>query len=316
MWLRNVIALCPALVCLALAWPVGVDATIYTIAPDGQDLSPCTGEEPCASVRRASQLLVPGDTLHVVSASGSDWLTRVASEASRELKQVRGGRVLDAGGDQLLGFVRLAQAWSTTLRPQFPSAAKAMPNLVDALARQTRIAAIVDRHMFIGSPEFERSPFVFITADRAFELTDAEAASLKVHLQTGGFLFVDSAEPHLEFSQAEAALRDMFRRALGRRAQLRRIADHHPIFAAPYAFNGAPPGLDLARPRHALEGLFLEGRLVALFSDRGYVHSLAQSDGNEAQMRLLINAVHYALQHSEKANRIVLRRVDPVPPTP
>ena len=52
MWLRNVIALCPALVCLALAWPVGVDATIYTIAPDGQDLSPCTGEEPCASVRR------------------------------------------------------------------------------------------------------------------------------------------------------------------------------------------------------------------------------------------------------------------------
>lgn len=296
---------------LALAISASAGAAVYTIAPDGDDTSSCAIDEPCVTVRRASQLLVPGDTLDVRAPAGAAWLSDVVAEASEELPQLRGGLLQAAGTEQPLGYVRLAMTWSTTLRPQFPSAAKAMPNLADALTRQTGIRAIVNRHLFIGSPEFERSPFVFITADRAFELTDAEAASVKKHLRDGGFLFVDAADGDLEFSQAEAALRDMFRRALGRRAQLRRIADHHPIYASPYAFNGPPPGLDQTRSRHTLDGLFVEGRLVALFSDRGYVHSLAQSHGNEAQMRLLINAVHYALRTSPKAARIILRRVDP-----
>ncbi|MBT4101536.1 MAG: DUF4159 domain-containing protein [Gemmatimonadetes bacterium] len=292
-------------------------ATIYTIAPHGDDEAACTAQAACASIRRVSDLLVAGDTLDVQAAVENAWLQQVMRQAARELGQMRGGLLQNTGDEQPLGFLRLAMTWSTTLRPQFPSVAKAMPNLADALKRATAISAFVDRHLYIGSPDFERSPFVFITSERAFELTKAEAEALGRHLKTGGFLFVDSAEGNLEFSQAEAALRHMFRQALGRRAQLRRIADHHPIYHAPYEFNGPPPGLNLQpnaariHPQHSLDGLFIESRLVALFSDRGYVHLLAQSNGNEPQMRLFINAVHYALRNSPKATTIVLRRVDP-----
>jgi len=292
-------------------------ATIYTIAPNGDDEAACTAQAACVSIRRVSDLLVAGDTLDVQAAVENVWLQKVMRQASRELGQMRGGLLQNTGDEWPLGFLRLAMTWSTTLRPQFPSVAKAMPNLADALNHATGISAFVDRHLFIGSPDFERSPFVFITSERAFELTTAEAEALGRHLKTGGFLFVDSAEGYFEFSQAEAALRHMFRQALGRRAQLRRIADHHPIYHSPYEFNGPPPGLNLqpnaarVHSQHSLDGLFIESRLVALFSDRGYVHSLAQSEGNEAQMRLFINAVHYALHNSPKAATIVLRRVDP-----
>ncbi len=302
--------------CLLLSVASTASATIFTIAPDGDDEAECSHEAACLSIRRVSELLVPGDTLDVRAAEQNVWLQQVMQEAAHDLDNVRGGVLQNTTDPLPYGFVRLAMTWATTLRPQFPSSAKAMPNLADELNRSTRISASVDRHLYIGSPDFERSPFIFITSERAFELTDAEAKSLARHLKTGGFLFVDSAEGNLEFSQAEAALRHMFRRALGRRAQLRRIADHHPIYKAPHEFNGPPPGLDLhpgaSRSRHTLDGLFMEGRLVALFSDRGYVHLLAQADGNEPQMRLLINAVHYALGNSSKAATLTLRRVDPV----
>ena len=298
---------------IVLSMALGAEAASYTIASDGNDEADCTANAACASIRRASELLVPGDTLDIRSALGSPWLGQVMTDASQQLGQLRGGLLLSTGEDQPHGFVRLAMTWSTTLRPQFAAAAKALPNLADVLNKSSGIAATVDRHMFIGTPEFDRSPFVFITALRAFELTEPEATSLKRHLLGGGFLFVDSAEGPREFSQAEAALRHMLKQALGRRAQLRRIPDHHPIYHGPHEFNGPPPGLD-TRPMYALDGLFVEGRLVALFSDRGYVHSLAQSNGNEAQMRLFINAVHYALRHSDKAKTITLRRVDLVAP--
>ena len=101
-----------------------------------------------------------------------------------------------------------------------------------------------------------------------------------------------SGYPH---SQAEAALRHMFKAALGRSGRLRRIPDSHPIYSCFYDFNGPPPGLDTAPGSYDLEGVFLNGSLVAVYSDHGYVHSWAQASGNEPQLRLGINAVVYAL---------------------
>lgn len=283
-------------------------ATVYAIAPDGDDEAPCTTTAPCGSVKRVAGLLAPGDTLDFHSAPDTPWLRGAMQAASRDLPQ-RGGLVHHTDDRFPDGFVRLAMTWATTLKPRFPSAAKALPNLADVLNETTRIAAVIDPHMLVGTPAFERSPFLFVTSERAFELTETEAASMGRHLRAGGFLFVDSAEQNLEFSQAEAALRQMLRDALGRRARLRRIPDHHPIYRGPYEFNGPPPGID-TRPQYSLKGMFIGNRLVALFSDRGYVHSMAQSHGNEPQMRLFVNAVHYALRHSDHARSVALRRVD------
>ncbi|MEE2659158.1 MAG: DUF4159 domain-containing protein [Candidatus Latescibacterota bacterium] len=286
-------------------------ATMY-VTQAGSDESDCSASSPCASLVRATELVASGDSLVILHVGADDaWLHKLFLTGSREPGRYR-GLLVRTGGDRrdLRGFVSLATTWATDLTPSFASAALAIPNLADALTEQTGIAASVDRHVFIGSPHFLQSPFVYITAAQAFELTALELRSLGRYLREGGFVFADNALPAFEFSQAEASLRSMFKRALGNQGRLRRIPDSHTIYRCYYDFNGPPPGWEEARPRHILEGVFLEGRLVGLFADKGYVHHWAQPFGNEAQIRLGVNAVIYAMQQRMKSLQLhlVIRR--------
>ena len=209
------------------------------------------------------------------------------------------------------GFVYLGTAWATDLEPTFDSAAKAVPNLVRALNEQTGITAKVDAHLFIDSQSLFRTPFVFVTAQEAFELTEREIANLGEYMRRGGFIFTDNANPTEEFSQGEAALRRIFRDALRGDGVLQIIPNDHPIFHTYYDFDGPPVGAELevggaaaqrgrervtqARSSYHIEGIFLDGRLVAICSDKGYVHTWARNYGNEPQLRFGINAVIFAL---------------------
>ena len=209
------------------------------------------------------------------------------------------------------GFVYLGTAWATDLEPTFDSAAKAVPNLVRALNEQTGITAKVDAHLFVDSQALFRTPFVFLTAQEAFELTAREIENLGEHMRRGGFVFTDNANPTAEFSQAEAALRQIFGDALRGDGVLQIIPNDHPIYHTYYDFDGPPVGSELevqstgqqrdnesisiARQSYHLEGVFVDGRLVAIYSDKGYVHTWARNYGNEPQLRFGINAVIFAL---------------------
>jgi hypothetical protein len=207
------------------------------------------------------------------------------------------------------GFVYLATAWANDLEPTFSSAARAIPNLVEAINTQTGISARVDDHLFIDSQELFRTPFVYITAKEAFELTEREIRNLGEYMRRGGFVFADNADPTAEYGQAEAALRRIFRDALGAEGQLRVIPDTHPIYHTFYDFNGPPVGEEMGggipvsgyghefipKPVYFLEGVFLGNRLVAIYSDMGYCHVWARNYGNEPQLRFGINVVIFAL---------------------
>ncbi len=209
------------------------------------------------------------------------------------------------------GFVYLGTAWANDLEPTFDSAARAIPNLVDALNAQTGITAKVDAHLFLDSQELFRTPFVYVTAEEAFELTERELRNLGEYLRRGGFIFVDNATPLTEFSQGEASLRRIFRDALGAEGQLRPISNNHPIYHTFYDFDGPPVGTEMENPTfteqrerdylvfaqqtYYLEGVFLGDRLVGVYSDKGYVHMWARNFGNEPQLRFGINAVVFAL---------------------
>lgn len=209
------------------------------------------------------------------------------------------------------GFIYLGTAWANDLEPTFDSAAKAIPNLVDALNKQTGISAQVDAHLFIDSQELFRTPFVYLTAQEAFELTEREIENLGEYLRRGGFIFADNANPTAEYSQAEASLRKVFRDALRSQGVLQVIPNNHPIYHTFYDFDGPPVGSELevpdsggqrglenvviAQPSYNLEGVFLGDRLVAIYCDKGYVHTWARNFGNEPQLRFGINAVVFAL---------------------
>ena len=209
------------------------------------------------------------------------------------------------------GFIYLGTAWANDLEPTFDSAAKAIPNLVDALNQQTGISAQVDAHLFVDSQELFRTPFVYLTSQQAFELTEREIENLGEYLRRGGFIFADNANPTAEYSQAEASLRKVFRDALRSQGVLQVIPNNHPIYHTFYDFDGPPVGSELeipdaggqrglervviAQPSYNLEGVFLDDRLVAIYSDKGYVHTWARNFGNEPQLRFGINAVVFAL---------------------
>jgi len=209
------------------------------------------------------------------------------------------------------GFIYLGTAWANDLEPTFDSAAKAIPNLVDALNSQTGISAQVDAHLFIDSQELFRTPFIYLTAQEAFELTAREIENLGEYLRRGGFIFADNANPTAEYSQAEASLRRVFRDAPRSQGVLQVIPNNHPIYHTFYDFDGPPVGSELevpdsggqrglenvviAQPSYNLEGVFLGDRLVAIYSDKGYVHTWARNFGNEPQLRFGINAVVFAL---------------------
>lgn len=298
-----------ALLAVCAALPPEAHPESGYVARGGSDDADCGAASPCASLDRAASPLVPGDTLHVLHSPEEDeaWLGELFRGASLQSGRYR-GVIARTGEDRrdLRGFIRLATTWGTSLKPRFDSAALAIPNLADALTEQTGIAASVGRHVFIGSPQFMRSPFVFITAGEAFDLTDSETRALGEYMRGGGFVFADNALPGLEFSQAEAALRGLFREALGHQGRLRRIPDKHPIYRCFYDFNGPPPGWEEAWPRYYLEGVFLDGRLAGLFADKGYVHFWAQPFGNEAHLRLGINAVVHAMETGTLARQLHL----------
>jgi hypothetical protein len=200
------------------------------------------------------------------------------------------------------GFVYLGLAWGSVLEPAYK---RAMPELVRALNYHTRIEAQVDEQMFLDSQALFKAPFVYISASRAFELTDHEAKNLGEYLHNGGFVVADNAQPHLEYGPAEASIKAMFKKALGRYARWVPLRNEHPIYHVFFDFDGGPPhGGDVggrvnrltgrSEAVYFLEGIYIRDRLVAVYSDKGY-GAFWQGGTSEPHMKVGINFVVFAL---------------------
>ena len=198
----------------------------------------------------------------------------------------------------ITGFVYLGLAWGSILEP---SRKRSVSQLVRAINNYTRINAQVIDQMFLDSQDLFKAPFVYVTANRAFELTTHELDNLRTYLRNGGFVVADNDQPHLEHGPAEASLRDMFRQALGRDARFRPIPNDHPIYHVFFDFDdGPPPGGEVSnreqrRTVYYLEGIFLRNRLVAVYSDKGYGAFWEKESENEPHLKLGVNMVVFAL---------------------
>ena len=199
------------------------------------------------------------------------------------------------------GFVYLGLAWGTILEP---SRKRSMIQLARWINDHTKIEAKVDDQMYLDSQDLFKSPFVYITTDRAFELTEHEASSLARYLRNGGFVVADNDKPQMQHGPAEASLRQMFKHALGRDARFERIPNSHPIYHVFFDLGGPPPGGEVGlgvsenragrRSSHWLEGIYIDDRLVAVYSDKGYGAFWEMENENEPHVKLGINLVVFA----------------------
>lgn len=213
------------------------------------------------------------------------------------------------------GFIYISTAWGAQLRPP-DKLKRAVINLVEAVNRYTNINAKVDSHLYLDSRKIFETPFVYIVADRAFELTDIERKNFGEYLRNGGFAVVDNGEPLAEFGQAEASLRQMLRDALGSDAKFLPIENSHPLYHCFNDFDYGPPqgaeigsvetsedkaastsarNTKISKAVHYLEGIWLDNRLVAIYSDKGYAWKWKDLSDNEPQLKMGVNMVVFAL---------------------
>jgi len=215
---------------------------------------------------------------------------------------------------QIKGFVYIATAWGAQLKPP-DELKRAVINLVEALNRYTNINAKVDRHLFLDHRKLFETPFVYITADEAFQLTEIEQENFGKYLRHGGFAVIDNGTPTYEYGQAEASLRQMLRDSLGADAKFQPIPNDHPLYNCFFPLEGPPQGSEIglmqttttnvqgetarnsamAKAVHYLEGIWLDNRLVAIYSDKGYAHKWKDLTNNEPQLKMGVNMVVFAL---------------------
>lgn len=213
---------------------------------------------------------------------------------------------LIAGADP----VYISLGWGRQLRP--PDELKnSIINLVAAVNRYTDINAKVDTHLFLDSPNIFETPIVFITSDKAFNLTKKERENFGKYLRNGGFAFIDNATPQYEFGQAEASLRQMLKDSLGADGgRTLPIPEDFPLYHCFFDFDdGAPLGAEhvvsqvdkeaneqeLIHVRPYIEGIWIDQRFVAIYSDKGYFHRWNDPEHSEPQIKFGVNIVAFAL---------------------
>jgi hypothetical protein len=212
------------------------------------------------------------------------------------------------------GFIYIATLWGAQLEPAYK---RSVIHLAKAVNRYTNIKAKVDKHLFIDSRKLFDTPFVFLCVNDQFELTKAEALNFGNYLRNGGFAVLDNGIPASEFSSAKASLKQMFRDALGADAKFLPIPNSHPLYHCFEDFDDGPPqGSEVNRisvraiqvkdnngsvafslPKQVLylEGIWIDDRLVAIYSDKGYAIKWEQTTDNEPQLKMGVNMVVYAL---------------------
>ena len=226
------------------------------------------------------------------------------------------------------GFIYIATAWGVQLKPP-DELKRAVINLVGAVNRYTKINAKVDSHLYLDHRKLFETPFVYIVADDCFQLTDIEGENFGKYLHNGGFAVIDNGNPRVEFGQAEASLRQMLRDALGADYKPLPIPNDHPLYHCFFDFDDGPPqGYEvgmvqmtdvadgqgggyrntlMAKAVHYLEGIWLENRLVAIYSDKGYAHKWKDLANNEPQLKMGVNMVVFALT---QAGSIAQQKMD------
>ena len=215
----------------------------------------------------------------------------------------------------ITGFVHLALVYGRDFRPAAP---RSIIELGEAINRYTNVRAEIDGHLFLDSDELHSYPFIYICVDRAFTPTRQEIANLKYYLWKGGFAFLENMQSNREYSQAEASLRDMLKKSLGSKARFRIVSNKHGIYHSFFDFDDGPPHSALRLAAQAtevsilpaleigppppnfdevsyMEGIFLDGRLAALYSNKALGRAWEREYRNEPHLKMGVNLVMFAL---------------------
>jgi len=200
------------------------------------------------------------------------------------------------------GIMYIPQIWDFS-RGQPISLSPGIVQLVEAMNNYTGIIAKMDKHLSLFSRNVLKYPFLYIGCSESWDYSGIESSILGEYLESGGFVVFENLRPWEEFSPGEATLRQLIGDALGSKAQFQPIPNDHPLYHCFVDFDEGPPlgsemqgaGISLPKPVNYLEGVWIDGRLVAIYSNKGYAMKWAARDNNYPQLRMGVNMAAYAL---------------------
>ncbi|MFC1489947.1 DUF4159 domain-containing protein [Candidatus Latescibacterota bacterium] len=199
------------------------------------------------------------------------------------------------------GNLKIALAWGDLLRPP-SNLTRGIINLKEAMNTYTKINTELEQHLLLGSNQLLTMPFVFVSSKDNFNLSEPEKQNIKKFFDLGGFMVLDNPEPVSDMSRGGASLKQMIRDSIPN-ARFQPIPNNHEIYHCFFDFTDGPPngsemgmtGAGRSKQVLYLEGVWYRGRLVAVYSDKGYIIKWNEDSGNEPQLKMGVNLIVYAL---------------------
>jgi hypothetical protein len=172
-------------------------------------------------------------------------------------------------------------------------------DLMSLVSKASTLKIQVERRVKLTDADIFETPFVFMNVHNDFVLTPAEIENLKKYLGHGGFFFASGCCTNPDFPKA---WRREFSRIFGNE-KVKPIPYDHLIYRAFYKIEKVRC---LNQPRDIqLEGLFVEGNLVAVLCEDGLCCAFSAkntcNDGKGVSpddgQKLALNIAVFALTH-------------------
>ncbi|MFC1607056.1 DUF4159 domain-containing protein [Candidatus Latescibacterota bacterium] len=208
------------------------------------------------------------------------------------------------------GFIHIPkQVWGVELIPE--NTGEALTDLEDFVLEQyTGIKVTQDDAIYLDSPEIHNYPFLYLTAAEQFDITSHEAENLRKYITDGGFILMeplgkpDDLDP-IGMSRATNSMRRMIRDIFGRQKQTLIPHDHelfHCFFDLDLVdgynyYQVRNYNLWQKQPLNYIEGVFIDGRLALVYSEKGYSYGWGEG-GLLTARKMGVNLFVYALRHS------------------
>ena len=200
------------------------------------------------------------------------------------------------------GFCHLAAVYLPRLHEHVPIAYApfndyvmgSVRRLVEAMNRYTDIRTDLKGRLVLGDSEMFKTPWVFMFIKiGSYDLSDQEMDFMGRYMMAGGFVFADArgragggyAGIDIHTGNLLGCLETQ-----GVSVTPEKLPSTHPIYHCYFDFEGPPPGADASHLYHKragyenfrnahlidhLGGLIVDGRLLAILSDKGYYHPWA-----------------------------------------
>jgi hypothetical protein len=220
------------------------------------------------------------------------------------------------------GNIGIAFAWGERLSSP-RQYARGLINLKEAMTKYTKIQATIEPSVRLSTDKIFSLPFLYISSDKSFDLTDNEKENMKKYFQAGGFVVAENSQPKGEASAGGSALKQMLRDTVPN-AKFMPIQNSHILYHCFFDFDVPPQGaevgtygnygnvtrktadgeIDQAKQDRmqnispqvlTLEGVWSGDRLVAIYSDKGYLVKWTEGSNNEPQLKMGINMIVFAL---------------------